>query len=211
MRILSALPKHPNLVELLDARTPLPSASEARVYDGARRRPRGETAHPKPRNPLGADVFLVFERMPTDLEKVVNSNQFFTAEHVRWLTLDLLRAIRVLHGAGIVHRDLKPANMLLEVQPVRLKVCDFGLARTIPETRELRADDDRDRRPGDGAIAASPKSESDEAASPDGSRPALRRQLTQHVVTRWYRAPELLLRSPARPPGVARRFPGRSL
>jgi len=148
--------------------------------------------------------------MPTDLEKVVNSNQFFTAEHVRWLTLDLLRAIRVLHGAGIVHRDLKPANMLLEVQPVRLKVCDFGLARTIPETRELRADDDRDRRPGDGAIAASPKSESDEAASPDGSRPALRRQLTQHVVTRWYRAPELLLRSPARPPGVARRFPGRS-
>jgi hypothetical protein len=30
---------------------------------------------------LGADVFLVFERMPTDLEKVVNSNQFFTAEH----------------------------------------------------------------------------------------------------------------------------------
>ncbi|KAH8072476.1 MAP kinase [Aureococcus anophagefferens] len=73
--------------------------------------------------------------MPTDLEKVVNSNQFFTAEHVRWLTLDLLRAIRVLHGAGIVHRDLKPANMLLEVQPVRLKVCDFGLARTIPETR----------------------------------------------------------------------------
>ncbi|EGB08538.1 hypothetical protein AURANDRAFT_8047, partial [Aureococcus anophagefferens] len=128
---------------------------------------------PKPRNPLGADVFLVFERMPTDLEKVVNSNQFFTAEHVRWLTLDLLRAIRVLHGAGIVHRDLKPANMLLEVQPVRLKVCDFGLARTIPETRD-----------------------------PDGSRPALRRQLTQHVVTRWYRAPELLLRSPARPPGV---------
>ena len=98
--------------------------------------------------------------------------------------MDLLRAIRVLHGAGIVHRDLKPANMLLEVQPVRLKVCDFGLARTIPETRELRADDDRDRRPGDGAIAASPKSESDEAASPDGSRPALRRQLTQSCTLR---------------------------
>jgi hypothetical protein len=53
MRILSALPKHPNLVELLDARTPLPSASEARVYDGARRRPPRRHRPPQtpPKNP----------------------------------------------------------------------------------------------------------------------------------------------------------------
>ena len=57
--------------------------------------------------------------MPTDLEKVVASNQFFNASHVRWLTLDLLRAMRVLHGAGIVHRDLKPANVGAQTSPSR--------------------------------------------------------------------------------------------
>ena len=31
------------------------------------------------------------------------------------------------------------------------------------------------------------------AGIPTNTRPTLERQLTQHVVTRWYRAPELIL------------------
>lgn len=35
-----------------------------------------------------------------------------------------------MHDADIVHRDLKPANILLN-QNCDLKVCDFGLARSV--------------------------------------------------------------------------------
>ena len=35
-----------------------------------------------------------------------------------------------MHSADIVHRDLKPANILLN-QNCDLKVCDFGLARSV--------------------------------------------------------------------------------
>ena len=202
VRILAALPRHDNIVNLLDVRTPLDDPSD------------------------DADVFLIFEKAATDLEKVVASNQYFTGDHIRWLSLDLLRGLRWLHSAGVVHRDLKPANCLLEVKPVSLKICDFGpwlsvgneleldiwsmassrrldavdvavrdsfatpsfragLARTLPRQHlqrsiSLRAADD------------------DDTDSPKvlHVRPPLRRQMTTHVVTRWYRAPELLLRAP---------------
>ena len=35
-----------------------------------------------------------------------------------------------MHSADIVHRDLKPANVLVN-QDCDLKVCDFGLARSL--------------------------------------------------------------------------------
>lgn len=38
-----------------------------------------------------------------------------------------------MHNADIVHRDLKPANVLVN-QNCDLKVCDFGLARSIHTT-----------------------------------------------------------------------------
>jgi len=109
VRILAALPRHDNIVNLLDVRTPLEDPSD------------------------DADVFLIFEKAATDLEKVVASNQYFTGDHIRWLSLDLLRGLRWLHSAGVVHRDLKPANVLVDRQG-HVALCDFGIAAACSET-----------------------------------------------------------------------------
>lgn len=35
-----------------------------------------------------------------------------------------------MHSADVIHRDLKPSNLLLNAN-CDLKVCDFGLARSV--------------------------------------------------------------------------------
>ena len=62
--------------------------------------------------------------------------------------------ILYIHSCNIVHRDLKPSN-ILTTEDCEVKLCDFGLSRTI-ETHDI---------------------------------------LTEYVVTRYYRAPEIMLSS----------------
>ena len=52
---------------------------------------------------------------------------------MQYFIYQILRAVKSMHSADIVHRDLKPANVLLN-QNCDLKVCDFGLARSIHTT-----------------------------------------------------------------------------
>ncbi len=49
---------------------------------------------------------------------------------IQYFIYQTLRALKSIHSAGIVHRDLKPANLLLNAN-CDLKVCDFGLARSV--------------------------------------------------------------------------------
>jgi serine/threonine protein kinase len=44
----------------------------------------------------------------------------------------VLEGLKYLHSVGIIHRDIKPANILIDYYTVRIKICDFGLARTLP-------------------------------------------------------------------------------
>ena len=88
-----------------------------------------------------------------------------------WFTYQLLRGLKYLHSAGVLHRDLKPSNLLVNSN-CDLAICDFGLARGV----------------GIGG-ASSP------AASGAGGQATGAMALTEYVVTRWYRAPELLLGS----------------
>ncbi|KAG5221439.1 Mitogen-activated protein [Salix suchowensis] len=69
------------------------------------------------------------ELMQTDLHRVIRT-QHLTDDHCQYFVYQTLRALKSIHSAGIVHRDLKPANLLLNAN-CDLKVCDFGLARSV--------------------------------------------------------------------------------
>ncbi len=47
------------------------------------------------------------------------------------IALRVLHALEAAHGVGIIHRDLKPANIFLMHGDDRLKVLDFGIAKSI--------------------------------------------------------------------------------
>lgn len=44
----------------------------------------------------------------------------------------MLCAAKFLHERNIVHRDIKPANVLIN-SDCNVKLCDFGMARTLDE------------------------------------------------------------------------------
>ncbi|SCZ98673.1 BZ3500_MvSof-1268-A1-R1_Chr3-1g05540 [Microbotryum saponariae] len=75
------------------------------------------------------EVYLIQELMETDLHRVIRT-QNLSDDHVQYFAYQTLRAIKALHSADVIHRDLKPSNLLLNAN-CDLKVCDFGLARSV--------------------------------------------------------------------------------
>ena len=108
-----------------------------------------------------SDVYIVGDLMETDLYRIIYSKQSLSLDHVQYFIYQLLRALKYIHSANVLHRDLKPSNLLVNSN-CDLKVCDFGLARGILDSDQMR---DSTKRP----------------------------LLTEYVVTRWYRAPEIML------------------
>ncbi|GAA5958986.1 hypothetical protein JCM8115_000714 [Rhodotorula mucilaginosa] len=75
------------------------------------------------------EVYLVQELMETDLHRVIRT-QTLSDDHVQYFVYQTLRALKALHSVNIIHRDLKPSNLLLNAN-CDLKICDFGLARSV--------------------------------------------------------------------------------
>ena len=102
-----------------------------------------------------ADVYLVMEKMDSDLQKIIASKQELSDEHYQFILYQILRALYFLHSSNIIHRDFKPSNVLIN-EDCMVKLCDFGMSRGIQEENI---------------------------------------SLTEYVVTRYYRAPEVMLSS----------------
>lgn len=111
----------------------------------------------------GDELYLVMDLMDTDLHKVIQSSQTLSESHHKFFLHQLLRGVKYMHDHRILHRDLKPGNLLV-TKNCTLKIADFGLARKMPETVAKVVASGRRRPP-----------------------------MTDHVVTRWYRPPELML------------------
>merc|ERR1719482_790800 len=102
--------------------------------------------------------------------------------------------IRYLHSAGVYHRDLKPANCLVN-QDCCVKICDFGLSRPIDNEPDLTSLANTPRGDANSGDAPGPTTEAKECRIVPHTAKA-KRVLTNHVVTRFYRAPELILLQP---------------
>mmetsp|Transcript_67458 Transcript_67458/g.133735 ORF Transcript_67458/g.133735 Transcript_67458/m.133735 type:complete len:599 (-) Transcript_67458:750-2546(-) len=126
------------------------------------------------------DVYFVTRLYDTNLHRVIYSGHALTDAHVQYILWQVFRALRYLHGAGVVHRDMKPTNLLLN-RDCELALADFGLARYMPHTTAAGCRMSTD-------ASAVEKSPEREPRSRGG-------QLTKYVVTRWYRAPELLVQN----------------
>jgi mitogen-activated protein kinase 1/3 len=131
------------------------------------------------------ELYMVMEICDSDLKKLLRTDVTLSDLHINTLLHNLLVGLKYVHSAGIYHRDLKPANVLVN-QDCSVKICDFGLSRAIggeqPYLEALpntpRGDDDERRRTSGVVVAPTQR---------------MKRHLTGHVVTRWYRAPELIL------------------
>ena len=115
------------------------------------------------------DIYIITDLMETDLHRVIYSRQELTDDHIQYFIYQILRGVLYMHSANIIHRDLKPANILAN-KNCDLKICDLGFQKKISKKTKKKPKTDDD-------------SDSDEEDP----------ELTEYVITRWYRAPEVIL------------------
>ena len=160
-----------------------------------------------------SDVYLIMELMDTDLNQVIKSNQPLTRDHVIYFIYQTLLGLKHIHDCNILHRDLKPSNLLVNAN-CDLKICDFGLSRqmTPDKDKEVNSTAFSDKlsngnsdqtidtkvhviqRTSSFSSFVTVDSPAQEEAKLEGAgKECADGGMTEYVVTRWYRAPELLV------------------
>eukprot|EP00198_Chlamydomonas_reinhardtii_P006162 XP_001695498.1 serine/threonine protein kinase 23 [Chlamydomonas reinhardtii] len=132
--VLRSLPRHPCVVELLDA---FRSRSSGRPH-------------------------LVFECMERSAQQELEAldETRMCPVQLKLVAWQVVMGLAHCHRNNVIHRDLKPGNILLAGRGAacNAKLCDFGFARNMLS-----------------------------------GRPDMQERLSSYVVTRWYRAPEILV------------------
>ena len=80
------------------------------------------------------NLFLVFEYVERNLlELLQESPKGLDQNLIKKLIFQMCKATKYLHDHSIVHRDIKPENLLVDNNH-KLKLCDFGFARSLKNT-----------------------------------------------------------------------------
>lgn len=77
-------------------------------------------------------VYLVLDYLDCDLRHYLNTCPSASSMPVvKSAMYQILAGVAYLHANSILHRDLKPQNILVEHSTGRIKITDFGLARSF--------------------------------------------------------------------------------
>lgn len=150
-------------------------------------------------------IFFVMECLDSDLADLIalGPDSGLTSDHLTLICYNLLCAIKFLHSANILHRDLKPGNILVNSN-CEVKICDFGISRTLPEAHIIKGggsskrirdsilkkklNDEIEIRKIITKNIAHRNLELEKSGNVEDTR-----SLSSHVGSRWYRAPEISL------------------
>lgn len=83
------------------------------------------------------DIYLIFEYMEVNLHAVIRAN-ILEEVHKKYILYQCLKALKYMHSGDLLHRDMKPGNILLNSN-CHVKICDFGLARSVQDTKSDKA------------------------------------------------------------------------
>ena len=161
------------------------------------------------KNPRFDTIYLILELADASLRDVIGSPLYLVESQIKKIFMSVLLGLKYLHSAGILHRDLKPANILV-YEDCAAKICDFGLARIALEVscplslhKMIQKAKKEHKKlaflPAPETPTGTPKATEEEKKQMLADVKSCRRlqkRLTMHVVTRWDRAPEVVLTQP---------------
>ena len=82
--------------------------------------------------PGDGKLYLVFEYFNLDMRKwLERRNKPMTLAQMKSTIWQVLCGLLHCHQRRIMHRDLKPSNLLIDESETKVKIADFGLARSF--------------------------------------------------------------------------------
>ena len=72
---------------------------------------------------------LIMPFYDTDLKHIINSKQFLSNAHIQCIFKNILKGLAHTHSLGIIHCDIKPANILVQGNPLKCVLTDYGISK----------------------------------------------------------------------------------